>query len=1021
VWLAAFLGLAGCGQTELSTRPDSDAQVADAGEDENVLAKIPESVRLDLSHGRARDVLVELADRELPDAGQPEAEAAADGDAGLARSVQPEDMVSLKAERYRRVQEHVLSQLVSDSVEVKFQYVNVPLLFVGVRDLPGLVELARMRDVIAVHENVRMEHELTESLPLIQQPAAATANYLGAGTSVAVLDTGCDFTRAAFGSCTAAGAANCKVAYAADFGPNDNVRDTNGHGTNVSAIVLGVAPSTKVLALDVFESTTASSSTILQAIDWVITNRAKYNIVAMNMSLGSGLYTSTCADNVFASAVANARSAGILSSIASGNTASSTSISSPACVPTAISVGAVYDANVGGLTYGNCSDSTTAADKVTCFSNSASFLSMLAPGAPITAGGYTMTGTSQAAPHVAGAIAVARAAFPTEPINATFSRLTTTGPTITDPRNGVAVHRLDLNAATGGTGVVDVDPPTGSMQINAGAAATRTTGVALALTASDDGGAITMCVSNTTTCTAFTPFSTVKNWTITAGDGIKTVYVTLRDPAGNRTVLNATIRLDITAPTGATLTATPSAAQVALTWTNATDTGSGVASYKVQAATNTMTAPSCTSGTTIYNGSANTFTHSGLMNGVPYAYRVCPIDVAGNVGMGPTASARPAPEFDGPTGTVSINQDAQYANKAAVTLSLAATDASGVATMCISNTTTCASFVPFAATKAWSMTAGNGTQTVRVWFKDIYGNVSTAAASDSIILDMTAPTTSTLSAQAGDASVALSWTASSDASSGLAGYRIMSALNTPPTCTSGTMVYSGTAQSTTHTGLSNGSLYAYRVCPFDVAGNVMMGTTITARPAPEFDGPVGTVVINQDAMYTRSKAVTLTLTASDASGVASACVSNAATGCTAYTTFASSRAWTLTIASGTATVRVWFKDIYGNVSAAAASDTIIVDTTAPTASTLSAQVSSGAVTLSWAAATDAGSGLAGYRLRTAPNAAPSCTSGTEIYSGTDRTFMHTGLSAGSAYGYRICPYDVAGNVASGGMVVARPQ
>lgn len=80
---------------------------------------------------------------------------------------------------------------------------------------------------------------------------------------------------------------------------------------------------------------------------------------------------------------------------------------------------------------------------------SAGFLTLLAPGALITAAGTTYAGTSQAAPHVSGAVAVLRAAYPGESVDATQTRLSTHGIAITDPRNSVTTRRLDLLSAVG--------------------------------------------------------------------------------------------------------------------------------------------------------------------------------------------------------------------------------------------------------------------------------------------------------------------------------------------------------------------------------------------------------------------------------------------------------------------------------------------------------------------------------------------------------------------------------------------
>ena len=180
----------------------------------------------------------------------------------------------------------------------------------------------------------------------------------------------------------------------------------------------------------------------------MITHRADYNVVAMNMSFGAGLYTSPCASSVFATAVAAARARGILSVAASGNDASATSIGSPACAPAAVSVGAVYDGNIGGgWNWGKCAEPTTSADKVTCFSNSAPFLTILAPGALITAAGSTYAGTSQAAPHVAGAVAVVKSTWPTLTPTQVVGKLTAAGTPVRDARNRVVTPRLDVGAA----------------------------------------------------------------------------------------------------------------------------------------------------------------------------------------------------------------------------------------------------------------------------------------------------------------------------------------------------------------------------------------------------------------------------------------------------------------------------------------------------------------------------------------------------------------------------------------------
>lgn len=806
------------------------------GEDElsgSALDKIPADIERAVRAGEPQDVLVELtaeASTTTPDAD------VSVSTQGLARDpntlppslaeAQIAQDVAARALHYQTAQDSVLAAISGDDLTLLQRYENVPFLFVSVRNLTGLYALANHADVLRLHAERFVEASAgTSNLTLIEQPAVLAAGETGAGTTVAVLDTGVDYTRAAFGSCKSAGP-GCKVAYVADLAKNDSSLDDSGHGTNVSAIVLAVAPEARVLGLDVFAGSTAPSSAITAAVDWVIEHRTEYGTVAMNLSLGSGQFSALCADDVFASSLKNARAAGIMPIVASGNSGYSTAIASPACAPAAVSVGAVYDTSVGRASYSVCSDATTAADKVTCFSNSASFISLLAPGAAVDAGGYRLTGTSQAAPHVAGAFAVMRAAFPDETLNQSLARLTDTGPELKDARNGAVKHRLDLKAALAAKTVADTTPPTGTVTIGDDAANTKATAVTLKITASDAAGVTRMCVSNTTTCTSYEAFAATKSWTLTTGDGVKTVRVTLEDPSGNRGTVSDDIRLDTTAPSGGTLTATPASKQVALSWTAASDAGSGVASYRLLYAVNA--AVSCSTGTQIYQGSARTFTHAGLTNGTVYGYRVCPIDNVGNTGSGSAASAKPAPEFTPPVGALKIGDGSGYVRSSAVTLTITASDPGGVSSMCISNTNTCARWENFATTKAWTLSTGN-TSSVYAWFKDSYGNTNTTSVSASSVIDSAAPSGGTLSASAGVRAAALRWTNASD-DKALAGYKLVFVTGkvAPGSCSTGAVLYMGTNLSYSHTGLNPGATYSYRLCAYDRAGNLNVGSAGSA-------------------------------------------------------------------------------------------------------------------------------------------------------------------------------------------------
>lgn len=394
--------------------------------------RIPPAAREGIERGEVVDLLVRISE-----------------DASLLSQTQRRTLTGSHQLR-GAIKDRLENAVLGGDLERLKRYEQLPMMAVRVRSADALQRLAARGEVLEIYENVLLYPILSQSLPLIGQPAAALAGQQGNGTAIAILDTGVDYTKSEFGGCTAPGTpSTCKVAYALDTAPDDAALDSIGHGSMVAAIASSVAPQAKIIALDVFDGSSASSIDVVEAINWVITNRATYNIVSINMSLGgSTKYTATCpsvgGSNPFQVAIQQARAAGIMSFIASGNSAFSDGLAMPACTPEAVSVGAVYDANVGGLAWSGCTDSTTAADQVACFSNSASFLNLLAPGALITTSWSSGGGTSFAAPHVAGAYAVLRGARPTESATASLVRFTTYGKSVTDSRNGLVKPRIDL-------------------------------------------------------------------------------------------------------------------------------------------------------------------------------------------------------------------------------------------------------------------------------------------------------------------------------------------------------------------------------------------------------------------------------------------------------------------------------------------------------------------------------------------------------------------------------------------------
>jgi hypothetical protein len=586
--------------------------------------KVAPGIAADVNAGRSRDAIVVFADQAVHSRR-----------AAFAATLSSQDFPAYLHDVRMALdgaKSAVLGAAGSGVHEIK-HYDNLPVAHLRIDSPQALAALQAQESVLLIAEDMPMQAFGTPAnLSLVGQPAAASSGYLGAGSTVAVLDTGTDYTRAPF-NCTSPGE-GCPVVVAKDIAADDGALDTGDfHGTNVAGIVLSVAPSARIIALDVFDGDWAYSSTLLSAIDWCVQNKAKYNIVAINISLGGGMAKTPCATDPFNTAVAAAKAAGILTAIASGNDASSDGIAIPACAPSAISVGAVYPGNVGRLATAQCTDATTTTDQVACFSNSASFLGMLAPGVGITAAGITMSGTSQAAPHVSGAIALLAAARPTATADSILKSLTTSSAMISDSRNKVLKPRLDLATVLG------IAPaPEGTVSINGGARYTNQAAVSVSVPTTS-GSATQVCLSATPDCTAWQTFANPIAFTLSGSDGVKTIYVSWKNSDGvaSTTPAAASIILDTIAPSNGVVTAKLASNAATLSWLGFADVTSGLASYRVVSATGAAPAD-CAHGTLLYSGTSTTFKVNDPAWGT--AFRVCAVDSAGNVGSGVLASIK---------------------------------------------------------------------------------------------------------------------------------------------------------------------------------------------------------------------------------------------------------------------------------------------------------------------------------------------------------------------------------------------
>lgn len=361
----------------------------------------------------------------------------------------------------------------------------------------ALQMLASLRGIVArIYEDRLSAPGLAQSIPVIKANEVWNTGFDGSGQIVAVLDTGVQKAHSFFSSgkviaeaCFSTNFAPAGITSLCPGGVEFSAASGSGrpctvaecdHGTHVAGIAAGagdassgVAKGARIIAIQVFSRFPGSfcgtpspcilsfSSDQIAALNHVHARRLSFpghRVASVNLSLGSGAFQSPCdVMEPYKPAIDQLRAPhpgdpgsdpGVATTIAAGNEGFTDAISAPACISSAIPVA-----------------SATKSDGVSSFSNLAAptiFPSILfAPGSSITSavppGPDTfavLSGTSMAAPHVAGALAVLREIEPTASVDELIAHLKNTGRLISDERppcstcdGGFSVPRIDVQAA----------------------------------------------------------------------------------------------------------------------------------------------------------------------------------------------------------------------------------------------------------------------------------------------------------------------------------------------------------------------------------------------------------------------------------------------------------------------------------------------------------------------------------------------------------------------------------------------
>lgn len=328
-------------------------------------------------------------------------------------------------------------------------------------DQNELITLAADPEVTAINYDSRNYTKLQESVPLIGMLAVPDGAYAmgatGTGQAVAIIDTGAQsnhpflsgkiVAEACFSNGYESSRSLCPNGASKQYGTGaadattaacmDSSQNLCTHGTHVAGIAAGynptagifdppngVAKESKIVAVQVFTRSNniifAYTSDVIAGLEWVYANIDSFpgaKITAVNISLGTEeTYSSPCNSEPEKPIIDLLRASGVATIIASGNDSQSNGVTSPACISTAITVGA-----------------TTKTDHVANYSNeSLTLVDLLAPGSSIYSSIPLSTydyedGTSMAASHVTGAFSAIRSRLPDATVDAIENALKISG------------------------------------------------------------------------------------------------------------------------------------------------------------------------------------------------------------------------------------------------------------------------------------------------------------------------------------------------------------------------------------------------------------------------------------------------------------------------------------------------------------------------------------------------------------------------------------------------------------------